>query len=558
MTDTDQKSSKSDRLRDALRLIAIAQNQGSDVLNPDHQYLKMMKDFFGAEAIVALFVSEEKHEETIKKECTKGTDWKVSSNLPVKSGILWTSFKNNEITQVSSLADNHLYFPPVDSAAGLNNHSLTACPLMSHSIPLGSVGLINLANSVLDDHESSLLALFASKLADHLFYHKMINEVESTGDELKASKLQLLHSRNTLRTLFDNIPAAFYIVDRNYKINAINQARALRAKKLPKELVGRICHEVLFGLNSPCTGCLVEKSFQTSNPSKRTDNHRKNNSDKLEWEISIYPIIENEEKPQQVILIEQDITEKRKMEAELIQGEKLAAVGQLAAGIVHEINNPLTTVLANAQMLLQDIPPDQTDMIQSVKLIEMASIRANHVVKNILGLVRKESYDVEAFDLNESMQTALMLVSHEFLSRKISIRFDRGENMPLLMGSTNHLQGAWINLLMNAIEAIDMEKGEIKITTHYEDAKFYVEVRDSGSGITEEDLDRIFEPFFSTKNRGQATGLGLSLVRRIIQAHGGQILVESSPGEGARFTIILPEHHNVNKEEESPKYKGLL
>ena len=112
--------------------------------------------------------------------------------------------------------------------------------------------------------------------------------------------------------------------------------------------------------------------------------------------------------------------------------------------------------------------------------------------------------------------------------------------MPLVVASSDHLQGVWINMLMNAIEAIGSQNGEIKIATLYDEDKFYVEIKDNGMGISDDNLGRIFEPFFSTKRSGRGTGLGLSMAKRIIQAHDGQIFVESAPGQGSRFTIILP------------------
>jgi len=155
--------------------------------------------------------------------------------------------------------------------------------------------------------------------------------------------------------------------------------------------------------------------------------------------------------------------------------------------------------------------------------------------------VRKDDYDFEEMDINESIQSALMMVSHEFLTHQIKVTFDRAENLPPYNGSSNHLQGVWINLLINAIEAIGDKKGELKITTRLEFGTYYIEVRDSGVGISEVNLGKIFEPYFTTKRSGAGTGLGLSLVKRTIQAHGGQIMVDSSPGEGSRFTVILPE-----------------
>jgi signal transduction histidine kinase len=546
MENHDTNIENGDYLRKAIRLISIAQNQGSEIQNPDHQYVKIMKDFFKAEAATILFIDPEEPEKVTKKETGVETGWKITSNLKIDRGVLWASFKTGEVIQASSSDENPIIHLPFDSLKDLELKNLVACPITSHSITFGSIGLINSLLFPLDDQNGSLLVLFCSMLADHLFFNNVMKEVRTKGDELSTSKLQLLRSRDVLRTLFDSLPESFYIIDHNYSITAVNKARAARVSELPKELVGRVCYEVLYQSKTPCPGCLVQSSFQNGIQTKRLLSHRKGENDHHEWEITSYPIKDKDDGIQQVILVEQEITEKRKMEAELIQSEKLAAVGQLAAGVAHEINNPLTAVLVNSQMLLQDIPEDQTDMIESVKLIEMAAVRATQVVKNLLGLVRREDFEIEEFDINESIQSALMLVSHEFIARQITIRFDQGEGIPLFIGSSSHLQGVWINLLMNAIEAIGSKKGEIKVATHYEDKKFYVEFRDTGEGISDANLDRIFEPFFSTKREGHGTGLGLSLVRRTIQGHGGQILVESSAGNGARFTIILPERKSTD------------
>jgi PAS domain S-box-containing protein len=541
MDSSTTTGNQDNQLNKAIQLISVAQNQGLEVENPDHQYVKMMKEFFGADAAVLHLIDPEDPQKVTKKELGKASEWKIIVNLDIDKGILNHCYKSAEIFQETNVNENPLYLSAFDGVKEIEPKSLVCTPIVSHSISFGTIGLINTLK-LLDNQDFSLLALFASKLADHLFYSKLLRESETTSDELKTSRLQLLHSRNTLRTLFDNIPESFYIVDRKYTITALNQSRANRTGQKPKDLVGRTCHEVLFGLNIPCPGCLVAKTYQTSSPTRRFRNLWMDERDNSEYEITTYPILDSDGSTQQVILLEQDITDKRKLEAELIQSEKLAAVGQLAAGVAHEINNPLTAVIANAQMLIQDISPDQTELMESAKLIEMAGIRANQVVKNLLGLVRKEESDFEPVDLNESIQSALMLVSHEFISRQITITFNRVEKIPSIIASANYLQGVWINLLMNSIEAIGSEKGEIKIGLHYEAGNFYVEFKDTGPGITDANLGRIFEPFFTTKQSGQGTGLGLSLVRRVIQAHGGQILVESSPGEGARFTIILPEN----------------
>jgi PAS domain S-box-containing protein len=542
-----------DKLNQVTRLISIAQNQGPETPDPDHQYLRIILDTFGAEAVTLILVDLEQPGALLKKESTTGVDWKITSRVHSSDSLLTRTLKTSDIHAWSAEQIAEHFSKKIDGARIGEVKNFISAPVRSHSIIFGAVGLINTEHVSLDDAGRSLLALVLTALADHLYLCQVIKESSPVNDELRINKAQLLSSRNTLRSIFDSIPQSFYIIDQNYVITAINHARAIRAGAPPKDLVGRICHEVLFNRETPCDKCTVQTTFNSRQSTQRVASLKARNQNQRDWEITTYPINNGSDDVERVILLEQDITENRLLEAELLQSEKLAAVGQLAAGIAHEINNPLTAVLINSQILLEDLPEEQKDNIESVKLIEMAAVRASQVIKNLLGLVRKENYEFEQMDLNESIQRALMLVSHEFLTRQINIFFDRAENLPIFIGSTNHLQGVWINLLMNSIEAIGDNKGDIKIATHYEGGTFYVEIRDSGAGISNDHLEKIFEPYFTTKRSGQGTGLGLSLVKRTIQAHCGQIMVESSPGEGARFTIILPEK---NRSEESKNCEG--
>ena len=245
----------------------------------------------------------------------------------------------------------------------------------------------------------------------------------------------------------------------------------------------------------------------------------------------------------QVILFEQDVTDKRNLEANLVQSEKLAAVGQLAAGVAHEINNPLAAIIANAQILLQETPQENIDLVDSLKLIEKAGIRASQVVRNLLGIARKENLEFEPIDLNETIKSALSLIQHELLKRPITVKLTLKEGLPLVMASRDHLQGVWINLFLNAIDAMDAtdrQEGLLSISTEYQDSLFTIIIADNGKGIEQEKLNRIFEPFFTTKSIGRGTGLGLSVCLRAIKQHQGNIQVDSTPGEGTRFIITIP------------------
>jgi signal transduction histidine kinase len=354
------------------------------------------------------------------------------------------------------------------------------------------------------------------------------------------SYLELMRSRNTLRSMFDSLPIAIYIIDLSYTLVAINYSRAERVNEKPNLLVGSKCYEKLFQRSSPCLACRVSETFASGQNTTRVDRSWLDAERFLEWEVGTFPIMDEEGVVIQTIVVEQDITDKRNLEANLIQSEKLAAVGQLAAGVAHEINNPLTAIIANAQLLRREIAPDDEDLIDSVKLIEMAGTRASQVVRNLLGIARKEKYEFSPVDLNETLHNALTLVQHELVGRPMQIYLDMQEKMPRAVASQDQLQGVWINLILNAIDAIDKETGKITITSRYNGTEFQVTVTDNGKGISEDHQARVFEPFFTTKTPGRGTGLGLSVCMRVIRHHGGNILVESEPGEWTRFTVNIP------------------
>ena len=354
---------------------------------------------------------------------------------------------------------------------------------------------------------------------------------------------ELLTSRNTLRALFDSLPIAIYIIDQSYNLVAINISRAARVGEKPSLLVGRKCYEKLYRRLSPCPGCRVADTFQTGKNTLRIHRNWIDDEKFLEWEMSTFPIYDSDsqEVPTQSIVVEQDVTEKRNLEANLIQSEKLAAVGQLAASVAHEINNPLTAIIANAQILRREVAPDgNPDIAESAKLIEMAGTRASQVVRNLLGIARKEKYEFAPIELNETLNTALALVQHALVGRPIKVQLDLAENLPTVVASQDQLQGVWINLLLNAIDALDKPNSEISIASRFTRGQFQVTIMDNGKGIDEEHLSRVFEPFFTTKSAGRGTGLGLSVCMGVIKYHGGDILVESQLGSWTRFTVTLP------------------
>lgn len=354
----------------------------------------------------------------------------------------------------------------------------------------------------------------------------------------------LVRSRDTLRAMFDSLPISIYIIDTAYNLVAVNLGRSNRVQAKPDQLVGGKCYERLYHRTTLCPGCRVGETFSAKLNTIRVNRVWLDNDNFEEWEISTFPIQDEKDQVIQSTIIEQDVTEKRNLEVNLIQSEKLAAVGQLAAGVAHEINNPLSAIIANAQILRREITSQDSDLLDSVKLIEMAGTRASQVVRNLLGIARKEKYEFEAIDLNETIQNALTLVQHELVGRPIQMHLDLADDLPPVLASRDQLQSVWINLLLNAIDALDKEMGYLSLSSSYTGKDFVVTIVDNGRGIPHDHLGRVFEPFYTTKSPGRGTGLGLSVCLRVIRHHGGNIEVDSHPGKWTRFTVHLPRGYD--------------
>jgi signal transduction histidine kinase len=429
--------------------------------------------------------------------------------------------------------------PAADGPEGIAPHTLLCLPVQGETACLGAIAVYNKPGGF-SDQDQQLAETIASLAANSLNTIYLVRQLKIANADLQASRWELLRSRNTLRALFDNIPLSFYIVDQSFTLLAINISRAERAEKTPVQLVGKPCYKALFDRNDPCPECEVSRTLFSGQSTFRILRHWELENEPQEWEINTYPIQDENGQTIQAILLEQDVTEKRRLEAKLIQSEKLAAVGQLAAGLAHEINNPLTAIIANAQLIQRD-PGLDADLRESIELIEVAGARAGQVVRNLLDLSRRDQYQYVQIDLLENIQKAVNLLQYELVSRDINLSIEKDREIPGLLASPEHLEGVWINLISNAIDAIGSAPGgKIWIRLHVNKGEVRVTVADNGHGIPSERIDRIFEPFYTTKASGHGTGLGLAVCQRIIKQHGGFIQVNSRHGVGTEFHVTLP------------------
>lgn len=450
----------------------------------------------------------------------------VEKYVPLESGAVWECLQERAVT--TGLRPSH-------SRAA---ETVTCLPLLADGQILGAVELACSVHQPGGPAEMRLLKLTAAALANSLYARRTLAQLNQRNEELEASRAEILNSRNILRAVFDNMPASIYIIDRDYLVIAVNKSRADRAELKPNEVVGQNCFAALQKRETPCPGCKIAETFVAGAGTLR----QACDEQAREWEISTFPVIKAEGPfPERVIVMEQDITEKHLLEANLIHSEKLATIGQLAAGVAHEINNPLAAIIANAQLLERSLDDDDSDNREMLSLISTAGDRASRVVRNLLDIARADRKSGDTHDLNSIIIEIVSLVQYKYRANGINLGLDLSQEMPPIAMRKDHIEGVLINLIMNAIDAVEGgARQEVRVQSTFQDGAFHITVIDNGRGITEQDLAHIFEPFYTTKGPGRGTGLGLSICQKIIKEYNGSISVETAPGQGSSFHVIVP------------------
>ncbi len=243
------------------------------------------------------------------------------------------------------------------------------------------------------------------------------------------------------------------------------------------------------------------------------------------------------------ILLLRDITDRKRLEAQLYRSEKLASLGQLISGVAHELNNPLAAILGFAEMCRGTT--DKEEIARNLEVIDREARRTAHIVENLLNFSRMRSPQRVLIDVHELAERCFNLLAYNFRTRNVQLRRKYDTHLPELDLDEYQMQQVLMNIILNAVQAMEAaETGnrEIAATTHLSaDGRFAViEIADNGPGIATENLNRVFEPFFTTKKTDQGTGLGLSVSLSIVKGHGGTIVVDSRQGEGCCFKILLP------------------
>jgi PAS domain S-box-containing protein len=356
--------------------------------------------------------------------------------------------------------------------------------------------------------------------------------------ERKQAEEKITRVAEEWKTTFDSITDLISIQDRDYRLVRVNKAFANTLNMKQEELVGKTCYQVVHNTNKPVSNCPHMETMRTKKPATGAffDTHLG-----LYLEVSTSPIFDEKGEIIASVHVARDISDRKKMEEKLLATDRLVSIGELASGIAHELNNPLTGVVGFSELLVgrKDIPDDAREDLETVN---REAKRAAKVVKNLLIFARGHPQEKKSLEINKVIENVVQLRAYEMKINNIQVDSKLASDLPEVIGDEFQLQQVFLNIIINSehfmIEA--HRGGKLIIITKREGDMIKTSFSDDGPGIAPENLPHLFDPFFTTKEVGKGTGLGLSICHGIVAEHGGAIYAESEPGKGANFIVELP------------------
>lgn len=375
--------------------------------------------------------------------------------------------------------------------------------------------------------------------------------------ERRRWERQLEQQRNWFEVTLSSIGDAVIATDIEQRINFMNPIAEHLTGWVAQEAMGKNINEVFCILNEQ-TRKIVESPFQrlfSEGMSIRLPHNLflvAKGGREVPINDSMALIRKKDGTAYGMVLVFRDITERRQMEMNLIQSAKMASVGQLSASVAHEINNPLTGVLNNVQLIKMELEQGREGSVsaaqfkEAIESIEESALRCKKITKSLLDFSHTHKLMIQPVSINEMIEKVITFVEYELKLQNISIQTELTPQLPPVLGNAQLLQQVMMNFISNAQWAIKKksgrEGGAITIKTEYDaqNRKIHIYISDTGIGMSDETLKKIFEPFFTTKEVGEGTGLGLSVVYGIIKEHEGKIEIQSQLNKGATFKITLP------------------
>ena len=361
------------------------------------------------------------------------------------------------------------------------------------------------------------------------FFDKIVGSLDPRGRSgIKAYVKRTEKERALLETIFNAIQEGIIVLDGREKVKYVNQA-AVELLGLPDDIEGknfrRFMKSVDWNAIAGEDGVwkkTARREVEILYPERKS--------------LLLYVVPLDEERGDAAVILS-DITETKNRSIETIESEKLKAISLLAAGVAHEIGNPLNSLAIHLQLLDRTLDENQTDARELLDIAREEVARLDQITAQFLQALRSSKPTMMECDVKPLVVDTLKLIRAEIEEKSIDLKCVWPEHIPKINGDPTQLKQAFLNIIKNAIHATPAG-GEIKIECSYDNENVSISFKDSGHGIPKDDIGKVMAPYFTTKKEG--TGLGLMVVERIMREHGGQIMIESEEGRGANFTLVLP------------------
>jgi PAS domain S-box-containing protein len=340
--------------------------------------------------------------------------------------------------------------------------------------------------------------------------------------EQKASEYQSL--KDFSENIIESINVGVVVADVEGRIVGWNRALETLVSRSRYETIGKRTDEVI-------NQAFLQRLAEHGNLYKQQWNG-------LTVNFSATSLVDKHGATRGTLIIVDNITDRVRLEDQLVQNEKLTSIGLLAAGVAHEVNTPLAVISSYSQMLRKDIGPED-HRHKLLEKITKQTFRASEIVNGLLNFSRTTATEFLDVDVHQVIHETLSLLDHQFRKAQIRLELNLEAESPVVFGNSGKLQQVFLNLFLNARDAMT-DGGQLRIRTESVDSKVEITVQDTGTGISRENIKKIYDPFFTTKAVGKGTGLGLAVSYGIVQEHGGNISVESKLGHGTAFKLELP------------------
>lgn len=367
-------------------------------------------------------------------------------------------------------------------------------------------------------------------------------------DVTKDKELQGMigNSRRELLSVFDGIEDPMAMIDKDFRIRRINEAmlKAVGGRAY-KDFIGKACWFKLHGRSDRCPGCTAGETLATG---KKAVRHglleRRPDPEEVTYQITCYPLRDTSGAVTGVAESYHDMTEVARMEERLYESERVRVMQPLAAGIAHEVRNPLAVIQSTAQYCMGE--SGNRELKEGLQAILASTASANRVVQDLLDFAKPQEVNFKRQSLKPILQEGLALMKGRAKDQKVTLSLSAPRNLPVLIIDKDRFLQAIINFLINSLDAMPAGgRLTVEARGRRSDQTVEVVIRDTGEGVPEEVVHRVFQPFFSTKNNG--VGLGLSIAEGIIRSHGGQVRFKSWAGKGSEVTIKLPMRRAQNE-----------